>query len=288
MRVSTLLASGASVQVYRAGSVAVRVATPRQGEEVSFQSDAQIRRLLHAAGQPVSVPLKLGILPGGVCYSLDTFVQGEPCADLSEHDCRALGGVLSALHTLPCSHFGLLQDRSDMLAGHASSFADGLRTRLNDAWPYGTGSLEHHPLTGTQPAIWPRLRALHRELLALKTAPVVVCHTDLHSGQLLWIRADDGTRRLSALLDFGDAACGPVCWDVASFAYFHGWERADWLRDGLSSPPPMREAALFGVLLAFHRARRAHSLKRPADLHRAQAFLAVTLERLTAQAGDRA
>ncbi|WP_189087869.1 aminoglycoside phosphotransferase family protein [Deinococcus ruber] len=284
----TLLASGASVQVYRAGDVVIRVAAPRPGEAASFQSDAQIRRRLHAAGQPVSLPLELGALPDGTFYSLDTYVHGEPCADLSEADCRALGRVLSGLHALPCSGYGLLQDRSDVLAGCAISLADGLRSRLNDAWPYGTAPLEQHPLTREDAASWPRLWTLRRELLALETAPAVVCHTDLHAGQLLWTRAHDGTRRLSGLLDFGDAACGPAAWDVASFAYFHGWKRADWLCDGLETAPPAREAALMGVLLAFHRARRAYSLSRPADLHRAQTFLTLTLERLTAHADESA
>ena len=246
-----------------------------------FQSDAQLRRRLHAVGQPVAVPLEVGVLPDGRPYSLDSFIEGEPCPDLSEDDCRALGGVLSALHALPCRKFGLLQDRPDVLEGRATTASAGFCSRLDDAWPHGTSALEQHPLTHDHPQEWPRLLALHPELLALADVPAVVCHTDLHAGQLLWTRAADGGRRLAALLDFGDAATGPAGWDVASFAYFHGWERADWLRGGLSATPPAREAALMAVLLAFHRASRAQALKHPARLHEARAFLTVTLERLT-------
>lgn len=277
---AVFLAVGASSQAFRAGRVVIRIAASPQTDS-RFQADAQIRARLHAAGHPVALPLGVGRLPDGHRYSLDENAEGAPAADLNAAECFAVGRVLSALHALPCSGYGLLQDRPDALVGCADTPTDGFRTRLQDAWPFGESPLSAHPLTRDLPQTWRRLEALRPELLALTSAPVVVCHTDLHAEQLLWTPTPNGSRQLSALLDFGDAACGPASWDVASFAYFHGWQRAEWLQTALNLSSPAGQAELIAVLLAFHRAARALAQQRPARLQEAQAFLTVTLARLS-------
>lgn len=104
--------------------------------------------------------------------------------------------------------------------------------------------------------------------------PAALCHTDLHAGQLRWQGG-----RLQALLDFGDAAVGPPAWDVASVAYFHGWPVARVVAAAASLPCD-RDAALFGVLLAFHRANRAGEQGRPQRAAQATAFARQCLDRL--------
>lgn len=85
--------------------------------------------------------------------------------------------------------------------------------------------------------------------------------------------------RLAALLDFGDASIGPPAWDVASLAFFHGWEVAA-LVAGAAGLPCGRDAALFGLLLALHHASRSVTLGRPARMPAAVTLARDCLARL--------
>jgi aminoglycoside phosphotransferase (APT) family kinase protein len=118
------------------------------------------------------------------------------------------------------------------------------------------------------------LAALEPELWRLAELPSALCHTDLHGGQLRWQGG-----RLAALLDFGDAAIGPPAWDIASVAWFHGWSAAEEIAQGvgLRCDHPV---ALFGLLLAFHRANRAAEQGSPQRSAEAAAFARSCLSRL--------
>lgn len=273
------LAAGATCRAYGAGNVVVRLSGPHPGQQIRFKADALLRLKLLEAGVPVARPITHGVLPTGRAYSVDTFVAGEPVggASLSPAACRDIGRALAGLHRLPCSGFGLLQDRSDAFMGLADDPVAGLQTRLQDAWPFGLSSLEAHPLVLAAPDLAASLERHQADLQAVIHTDAVICHTDLHGGQF---RLHAG--RLSGLLDFGDAAIGPPAWDLASFACFHGWERLDDLLAGYGRRDPVliQQAHLFGLLLAFHRASRAVTLDHPTRMRASVEFTWATLDRL--------
>ncbi|MFC6661917.1 aminoglycoside phosphotransferase family protein [Deinococcus multiflagellatus] len=162
-----------------------------------------------------------------------------------------LGRALRVLHALPHSGHGLLADDARVLQGQAQDPGAGVRSRLPSAWPFGPLPLDQQPLVQADRSLQPHLDALTPEFQRAAGAPTRVCHTDLHAGQLIWRGG-----RLAALLDFGDAACVPAAWDVASAAYFHGWAAAAQVAAAAGLPCD-EDAALFGLLLAQHRAARA-------------------------------
>jgi hypothetical protein len=68
---------------------------------------------------------------------------------------------------------------------------------------------------------------------------------------------------------------GAPAWDIASFAYFHGWALTELVLAGYSSVSHLRnhrraEARELAVVIALHHVRRAVTLGRP---HRRQAAL---------------
>lgn len=273
------LAAGATCRAYRAGDVVVRLSDPHPGKVIRFSADARLRSTLLEAGVPVAQPIAHGTLPDGRAYSVDTLLEGEPAgeAGLSTAACQDLGRALAALHRLPCTGFGLLQDCSDALVGLADNPVAGLQTRLQDAWPFGSSPLEAHPLVQAAPDLAAPLQSHEAGLRSVIHTGAVVCHTDLHGEQF---RLHAG--RLTGLLDFGDAAIGPPAGDLASFAYFHGWARLDelLLSYGEHDDALLRQAHLFGLLLAFHRASRAVTLHRPVRLQASVEFARTTLDLL--------
>ncbi|WP_102128040.1 aminoglycoside phosphotransferase family protein [Deinococcus planocerae] len=263
----TFLGSGASCVAYSDGKRVVRLA--RTGQAARFEVDAAIRRALMQEGVPTPEPLSTGTLPDGRPFGVDTLARGDDSGP-SDEGWRDLGRALAALHALPHGGFGLLHDRSGAFVGVAPTPAEGLCSRLQDAWPFGRAELEDHPLVGTAPALAPLLAPRRDDLENVVHGPTALCHTDLHGGQVRWREG-----RLTALLDFGDASIGPPAWDVASLAFFHGWDSAR--TTGL---PCGREAALFGLLLALHHARRSVTLGRPARMRAAVTFARGCLQRL--------
>ncbi|CAM4372561.1 aminoglycoside phosphotransferase family protein [Deinococcus marmoris] len=263
------LAAGATCEVYTDGERVLRLA---HGPEARLSSQASVMRALSAAGVPVPEVLEVGWLPSGRAFSLESFVAGDD-AGPSREGWADLGRALGVLHVLPHAGFGVLVDRGGDFQGVASTPADGLRTRLK-AWPLNGGRLSAQPLIHHAPDLAPPLAALEPELGQVTETPSALCHTDLHAGQFRWQAG-----RLWALLDFGDAAIGPPAWDVASVAYFHGWNAAELVAEAASLRCD-RNAALLGVLLAFHRAGRAAEQGRPQRLAEAAAFARSCLDRL--------
>ena len=134
------LAAGATCQVYRVGEAVLRVAANRPGQQVQFQIDAALRRALLLLGVPVAQPLAVG-----EDWSLEAFVAGEVVQVLDTTKAFQIGQVVAALHSLPVSGWGLLDNQARPFLGQAASLAQGIQTRLRDAWPFGTTALALHP-----------------------------------------------------------------------------------------------------------------------------------------------
>ena len=160
-----------------------------------------------------------------------------------------LGETLAALHNLSHTGFGLLENSADALVGIASTLEAGMLSRLSH--PFPLEELSESAVATVAPAFLPALRDLEPELMTvISTAPFAVCHSDLHAGQMI---VRDG--ELRALLDFGDAVIGAATWDIASFAYFHGWDKTAWLLEGYGRGS-LRSAQLFCVILCLHHLNR--------------------------------
>jgi aminoglycoside phosphotransferase (APT) family kinase protein len=208
---------------------------------------------------------------GSAC--IDGYVAGEtpPRGALPEQVCHDLGTLLAHLHGVPVVGHGLLQDRDDVLVDQASDPVAGLLTRLHDAWPFTPVPLQAHPLAVAAPDLIARLAPLAGLLKAVVRGArqPSLNHTDLHERQIL---IADG--RLVALLDFGDATIDPPAWDIASFAYFHGWQQARCMLAGYTADEELRtglhaEAGVFALLIALHHASRSVTLQRPQRMQHA-------------------
>jgi aminoglycoside phosphotransferase (APT) family kinase protein len=285
------LAQGATTCVWRAdtnrGSVVIRLADPAPGKVARFNADVEVRTRLYEVDGRVAEPIALGFANRAaphngptVPWCVDRFIAGQTAlrGAIPERVCHDLGQVLSGLHALPVSRHGLLEDRRDVLCGQESHPIAGLLTRLQDPWPFTPFALEDHPLARAAPDLCEQLAPLEDGLKALVTRQRRCClnHTDLHEGQLL-IAGD----RLVGLLDFGDATIGPPAWDIASFAYFHGWHLAQMVLTGYTRDVGLRhgilaEARLFAILIALHHASRSVTLRRPHRMQDAIRFLRFT------------
>jgi aminoglycoside phosphotransferase (APT) family kinase protein len=282
-----VIAQGSTSRVWRAdtpgGSVVVRLAVPAQGKSVGFDADVGVRTRMYRADDRVAQPLASGRadLPnpnGGpaVPWCVDRYIAGQtaPRGAIPEQVCQDLGQVLSRLHALPVKRYGLLEDRQDMLVGQELDPVTGLLSRLQDPWPFTPLSLADHPLIRAAPELRDRLAPLEDGLRALVTSQrCCLNHTDLHEGQLL---IADG--RLAGLIDFGDVTVGPLGWDIASFAYFHGWYLAQAMLNGYTHDAHTRnrllaDARQFAPLIALHHASRSVTLRRPQRLQYAIQFL---------------
>ena len=272
--------------VTHTGSFALRLASasPDPDGPPRFEVDAELRsrlgtycpQVLNSGGQtPV---------PGVPFWSLDAWAEGEhpepgevPAAAAEE-----LGAALSRLHALPCTGYGRLRDGRGELRGEARGFLAGLESRLERSFARD-GNWESFPLAKAAPALLPLVQAVEPELRARLDAAAkqkgVVLHGDLHERQLL-VQAG----ALSALLDFGDAWVGPAAFDLAAYAYFHGWAALPGVLAGYSAPPEPREVELFSLLLAFHHISRAYTLERPSRRSFAVRHLKLTFARLGLEA----
>ncbi|MBM4411536.1 MAG: aminoglycoside phosphotransferase family protein [Chloroflexi bacterium] len=173
-------------------------------------------------------------LGGRWSWQVLSLVTGEPL-DAARHPeaVRDLGRLLARLHTLPVEGQGLLEDRADAIYGRAATPTESILSRWGQQWPYDGRALLAHPIARHAPDLVGTLGEL-REPLLRYAGPWVqagLCHTDLCGPHAL---VRDG--RLTALMDFGDAAIVPVAFDLASFAYYHaahrGWDALHTLLEG--------------------------------------------------------
>jgi Ser/Thr protein kinase RdoA (MazF antagonist) len=268
------LASGATVSVWRVattrGVFALRVTRADTREGVRMIADATLRSRLHGLGARVARSLEVGEWQG-LEFALDEFVLGEHPENLEREVCVQLGETLAKLHALPCSGFGLLENRGDVLRGVERDPRAGVLSRLER--PFPLVPLEENAVVRSTPEFLAQLRALESELLEVVHAtPFTVNHSDLHGGQLLVYDA-----KLTALLDFGDACVGSSAWDIASFAFFHGWDNTAWLLEGYGLDR-LAAAQRFCIVLCLHQLNRA--VTQPKRKPRALERLRDTLKRL--------
>jgi aminoglycoside phosphotransferase (APT) family kinase protein len=265
---------GVSARVWRVqvrrDTLALRVTRADTDENPRMKADYAVRHALQGTGARVAMPMHVGVW-NGLEYGLDYFVEGETPTELTRVAAVQLGETLAALHALPHARFGLLENRSDSIVGIASTPETGLLSRLSH--PFPLESLLQSVVATVAPEFLPALEDLEPELLeTLNAAPFAVCHSDLHAGQMI---VRDG--QLIALLDFGDAVIGAAVWDIASFAYFHGWDKTAWLLEGYGRDV-LRSAQLFSVILCLHHLNR--SVQQPGRQQKALERLSDTLERL--------
>jgi Ser/Thr protein kinase RdoA (MazF antagonist) len=261
--------------------VAVVVEIPREGRDSVHQDDPAnlaARHAIHLALReadptaPVPEPIACSAtvdrdpLGGRWSWQVLALATGEEL-DATRHPeaVRDLGRLLATLHALPVEGRGLLEDRADAIRGMASTPTDGLLSRWGQQWPYDGRALLAHPVARHAPDLIAPLGELREPLLryADPSALVGVCHTDLYGRHAL---VQGG--RLSAVMDFGDAAIVPVAFDFASFAYYfaahRGWDPLHTLLEGYEPRRVMRdvrEAETYQLLvvLALQKVRK-HTL----------------------------
>ncbi len=278
------IGTGAQSQVWLVESATkrytLRIGVARTGETNSYESEFAIRQQLVDIGGQVAKPLFTNRdieASTSVAWSLDEYVVGQPerLDRLTPAMCREVGELLAKLHNLPVEGFGLLQNRRDQLVGRQFSLRNGICDRLDRPWPFTGAAIEEHPVAVERPDLVQKLRDIEPLLdaLAENESGASVLHSDLHRGQLIFHE-----RRLAALLDFGDATAGPRAWDIASFAYFHGWRLTGHLIEGYETTSSvtasmLNDARLFAFLLALHHAGRAGPLGQPQRMDGALRYL---------------
>lgn len=238
--------------------VAVVVEIPREGRDAVHQEDPAnlaARHAIHVAlreadpNAPVPEPIACSAtvqrdpLGGRWSWQVLALATGEEL-DATRHPeaVRDLGHLLATLHALPVEGRGLLENRADAIRGRATTPTEGIESRWGQQWPFDGRPLLAHPIARHAPDLIAPLGDLREPLLRYgdPSAQVGVCHTDLFGAHAL---VRDG--RLTAVMDFGDAAIVPVAFDLASFAYYHaahrGWDALHTLLEGYEPRRVMRD-----------------------------------------------
>lgn len=279
------LAKGSTSEVWLAITdqrpVVVRLAEPHVGKTANFEGDAGLRSALCQLDNRVAQPLAtsathLKIDANGIEWAVDSFIAGDILTRgaLPQPVCHDLGELLAKLHSIPAQGFGLLRNQRADIIGQADNVIDGIRTRLQDPWPYYPTDLYDHPIAQAAPHLLSRIEPYKQPLLDLLIdRPCAPLHTDLHERQMLTLNG-----RLNGLLDFGDAMIGPVVCDIGSFMGFHGRAQTKWLIEGYTDKPSRRQelleqAHLWGIVVSLHHASRAVTLNRPERMKRVVKYL---------------
>ena len=288
----TLAAETGRSSVYRLvtkrGSFALRFAEADEQGRPRFEADAAVREHLGAYTARPLMTSTTNPVPDTPPWSLDSWCEGRHAerGELPPELSRTLGEVLLRLHALPCSGYGRLENKRSALRGEAETLRGGLESRFQEPFIFDSDWSEH-PVAKAAPKLLPQLSATEPELRSLlaeaETAPAVVLHSDLHEGQFLLRDTTLNDKTLSALLDFGDASVGPATLDLASFAYFHGFQALTPLLTGYGADTPelRRQIDLYTILIALHQISRAYTLERPSRRSFAVLRLRELFERLT-------
>lgn len=258
----------------------LRVATPREGKSPSFESDYAIRRVLCEVNLPVAKPIatdQLIDIETREHWALDEFREGtHPVRGMvSSNISIELGRLLRQLHDLPASGYGQLVDTRQRLSGRSKTPEEGMLSRFEEPWPFGSSPLSDHPAVRMSPVLSEPLAAMEPQLVSFVrdgNTPVVI-HSDLHERQLL-----QHDNRLTAVLDFNDAIVGRCEWDFGSYLYFHGDACLSDLVDGYTSDSDekrslINQANLAAILIALHHGNRGVVLQRPHRIEAATRFL---------------
>lgn len=269
------LAKGATSRVFLAdtqkGKLVIRIAEPNLGKRVQgslFEADAGIRYKLRKLDQRTAEPLAssgsyTNALANKCAWSVDYFVSGETASrgEIPPQVCIDIGSVLKNLHSLKATAYGRLENNKDNLRGRFNHLQEGVQSRFQDAWPFTNEALSQHPLSNVEASLITKLEPFKEAILhAAQANRYCVVHADLHEQQFLI-----QSKRLKALIDFGDAMIAAPAWDVASFAYFHGWQLTDFLLKGYSANNAeqvrlVEDAKLLSLTIALHHISRSFTL----------------------------
>ncbi|MBT5773022.1 MAG: aminoglycoside phosphotransferase family protein [Dehalococcoidia bacterium] len=215
-------------------------------------------------------------------WIVTTWTQGAPTTGaITDTVATELGRFLATLHSIPTQGFGWLQDTATTIRGAESTRHDGMLSRwYPDLWPFDGRPLIEHPLIRVAPQLVTTVSQLRELLLRFENerTEVALCHTDLNPEHILV----DGDH-LGGVIDFGDAAVVPPAFDIASFAYYFGWQSTEALLEGYTSNSVLRdirraEAQQLSIALALQKIEK-HTVAIPdeARLATAMAFLNETL-----------
>jgi aminoglycoside phosphotransferase (APT) family kinase protein len=272
-----LISTGATSQAWlvRGGarSYVLRVFHSVRRERPSYELEVGLRRRLRKETRLVPEPVATTAdIPwpdgekGRPDWIIDEFVAGTFAerGEIPAEACRDAGGVLALLHALDCTGFGRPVNDRSVIRGTAADPSSGAQTRFQDPWPFCEMPLSAHPVAAVAPALLTSLEAMGGRALEWASRPgTSVCHTDLHSEQLILSNG-----RLAALIDFGDAMIGAPAWDIGSFLYFHGERQAKELLAGYTGDAALAERLLteardFACVIALHHVSRSFTLNRP-------------------------
>ena len=253
IRAATPLARGATCEVWKVETemqaYALRLFTGRP-PRCGLEREIALRRRLAKAGaavaQSVASSLELPATASNSAWALDLFIEGETYSRgaVPAEVARDLGATLALLHGLPVEALG-----------PPATPLDGVLARFDDPLPV---DLRRHAIANAAPdlteSLAAPLAALRRKV---ESGTPVLCHSDLHEGQLICRNG-----RLAALIDFGEAALLDRRWDFASFCYFHGPEILVPALEGYSGETAIRralakDARIFSIGIALHHATRA-------------------------------
>ena len=215
-------------------------------------------------------------------WMVTEWAAGETLTDtIPDAAATDLGRFLAALHGLPVDGYGRLEDRADVLHGAEDEHEAGLLSRWGpELWPFDGRALLSHPVVRAVHVLVATIATLRDGLMRYSDGRTqyAVCHTDLNGSHLL---VEDG--RLSAVIDFGDAAIVPPAFDIASFAFYFGWESAEALLQGYTTNSVFRdirraEAQQLAVVLALQKIEK-HTVRIPDEerVARTISFLEQTL-----------
>jgi len=227
--------------------------------------DAFIRGAVRGNGGRVSASLLnsegTGQAINGQRWCLDEFAKGtHPLrGELSNRICRQLGRTLAAVHQIPTRKYGQpFSIDNGAIIGRKSQPFEGVALRFENPLPETWSDDYLHPVFSAIPelkdAVLARLQDVSERVQRGRS---VLCHSDLHEGQLICVNDT-----LTALIDFGDATIMDRYWDLGSALYFHGKENFSTIFEAyseisLAGQNCARLAASFSIAIAMHHASRS-------------------------------
>lgn len=203
------------------GRWVVRIPIENSGRTSSYASEQLIGHLLREQGAPVA-EWTLTTVDGVQC-SVAPMLPGQPIAyglDWPAEFAESLAIALGAIHALPASGFGPLENTTARLVGRSPTWRAGIVDRWHHApiWPFDGSGLADHPVSGIAPELTPRIAVLANRVDDAASGFTGLVHSDLHCEHLLI----DPHWRLGGVLDFGDAFVGSQAWDFALLGWHYG------------------------------------------------------------------
>ena len=206
-------------------------------------------------------------------WSLDEFAEGTHPSrgKLSSQICKQLGETLAALHKIPVTKCGKPDclNGQTVVGGETQPFK-GVTRRFENPLPETWNEDYLHPILSAAPEIKDEILACLRQMSErVQEGRSVLCHSDLHEGQLICT-----DNNLIALIDFGDATILDRHWDLGSALYFHGERNflaifAAYSDISVVSQKSARLASAFSVAVAMHHASRSRLCGKGHRLERA-------------------